>query len=97
MPQDQVKSAIAFTSFGGLTTNGDARDISLGAVRMENLSLVVPGQLTSRKGHSNVSFANGQADVLFDVIFMMRYESPSAGFVIYQLTDGSIRIGRTPT
>lgn len=98
MPQDgTAKNVVAFTEFGGLATNADRRDIGVGAYILSNLTLNVPGQLTSRLGHEQVEFANEQAADPDAVIAMTRYETPSYVFICYQLEDGSVRAGRTPT
>lgn len=97
MPQDgTAKNVVAFTEFGGLATNADKRDIGLGAAILTNLTLNVPGQLTSRLGHGAVEFANEQAAVNYEVIAVTRFETPSYTFICYQLDDGSVRTGRTP-
>lgn len=98
MPQDgTAKNVVAFTQFGGLSSNADRRDIATGAAILTNMTLNVPGQLSSRLGHTAVEFANEQAAVSYECIAMTRYETPSYTFICYQLDDGSIRTGRTPT
>lgn len=98
MPQDgTAKNVVAFTEFGGLATNADKRDIGLGAAILTNLTLNVPGQLTSRLGHELVEFANEQAADPNEVIAMCRYETPSYTWVVFETDDGAIRAGRTPT
>lgn len=94
MPQDNSRNGVAYTEFGGLVTNADPRDIGLGAMRAENISLVTPGQLDSRKGHRPVSFANDVTSDNTTVFAMARYETPIDKFVVYLSSDGEIRAGR---
>lgn len=94
MAQDKPQDAVAFTSFGGLVTNGDPRDIGLSAQVLENLVLTVPGMLISRKGHGAAVFSNAQAAGTGDVIGMYRFETPSARWAIHQTDDGAIRVGK---
>lgn len=98
MPQDETaKNVVAFTRFGGLSSNADRRDIDLGAYILSNMTLNVPGQLSSRLGHTAVEFANDQTSVSYEVLAMVRYETPSYTWIIYETDDGAIRTGRTPT
>lgn len=97
MPQDNAKSAVPFTSFGGLVSHGDKRDIGLGAALLENMTIATPGILASRKGHVRTSLENEQVSDTVAVIAMTRYESPSYAWVIYQTIDGSVRAGRSPS
>lgn len=98
MPQDgAAKNVVAFTEFGGLSPNADKRDIGLGAAILTNMTLNVPGQLSSRLGHTAVEFANEQAAVNYEVIAVTRYETPSYTWIVYETDDGAIRTGRTPS
>ena len=98
MPQDgTAKNVVAFTRFGGLSSNADKRDVDLGATILTNMTLNVPGQLTSRLGHTAVTFANTQAAVSYEVLAMVRYETPIYTWIVYFTDDGAVRTGRTPT
>lgn len=94
MPQEESRSGFPYTVFGGLVTNSDPREIGAGAVRLENFSLEVPGQLTSRLGHTAVSFVNEEDPASANVMAMVRYETPAYKFVVYETTDGAIHAGR---
>jgi hypothetical protein len=97
MPQDgTAKNVVAFTQFGGLSSNADKRDIQTGAAILTNMTLNVPGQLSSRLGHEEVEFANAQAAVNHEILAMTRYETASYTYIVYETDDGSIRTGRTP-
>lgn len=98
MPQDgTAKNVVAFTRFGGLSSNADKRDVDLGATILTNMTLNVPGQLSSRLGHEEVVFANDQTSEPYEVIAMTRYETASYTWIILETDDGSVRAGRTPT
>lgn len=95
--QSPEKSEFRYTTFGGLVSNGDPRDIGPGATVLENFTLVIPGQLTSRKGLAPVEYANeiGTADA--DILALTRYETAAYKFIVYQLNNGSVCAGREPS
>lgn len=95
--QTPEKSEYRFTQFGGLQTNADARDIGPGAMTLENMTLIVPGQLTSRLGFEPVTWANDGATADADVLSLSRFETGAHKFIIYQLSHGGIAAGREPT
>lgn len=92
--QDQERPPLAYTRFDGLATNADPRDIGFGAVRLENMTLAIPGQLTSRKGHKLVSFANNLGTADADCLSLFRFETPVYKFVLTQLSHGGVAASR---
>ncbi len=94
MPQETSRTGFSYTQFGGLVTNSDPRDIQSGAVRMENVTPVTLGQISSRKGHAAVTFLNDQESEEVQILALYRHETPVRKYVIYQGSDGTIRAGR---
>ena len=81
--------------WAGLVT--DASPYALppgGAVSQVNLQILSPGQLTLRPGTSAVSFTTHTGASL-PVMRMFRYPS-SPESIVYQTSDGGIRVGRGP-
>ena len=95
--QTPEKSEFRFTQFGGLQTNADPRDIGAGAMTLQNMTLIVPGQLTSRLGFAPVTWDNNGATADADVLSLTRFETGAHKFIIYQLSHGGIAAGREPT
>lgn len=91
------KSEYRFTQFGGLQTNADPRDITPGAMTLENMTLIVPGQLTSRLGFEPVTWDNDGATADADVLSLSRFETGAHKFIIYQLSHGGLAAGREPS
>lgn len=81
--------------FRGLVTNSDPRDIGLGASQNQlNMQCLVSGQIQCRGGNRPVTFSNGIASVAGQVIGMFYFQTPSDPMVIWQQSDGSIRVGK---
>lgn len=88
--QDQERPPLHYVTFGGLVTNADPRDIGYGAVRLENMTLAIPGQLSSRKGHTLLEFANDPGSGDANIMAMCRFETPAYKFVVCQLEHGGV-------
>lgn len=94
--QDSERPPLTYTKFEGLSTNADPRDIGLGAVQLDNLTLAIPGQLTSRKGHGTASFANDSGTADADILGLFRFEMPAYKFVLTFLSHGGVAASRDP-
>lgn len=98
MAYDKPKKQVKVGTFGGLMTNADPFDIApSGALVMQDCHGIIPGQLTPRKGHAAVTFANAISPTTGEVIATYFYPSPLADYVIYTLHDGLIKAGKTPS
>lgn len=99
MALDEPRRRIDIRSFSGLVTNADPFDLPEGAATlMQNCHPVIAGKLTARKGHTAVTFSNAaSASSGNDVMAMYFYPSVIADWVIYELTDGTIKAGRAPS
>lgn len=95
--QENPKNALVYKQFGGWSPHADPREIGLGAKTLTNMTLNVPGQLTSRLGHTAMSQSNGQASTTESVIALFRYETPSYTYAVYETSDGAVRIARSPS
>lgn len=99
MSLESPRRRMDIKDFGGLVTNADPFDLPAGsAVTMQNCHPLVPGQLTARKGHGAVAFSNNaSASTGNDVMAMYFFPSVIADWIIYELSDGSIKAGRAPS
>ena len=95
--QTPEKAEFRYTNFGGLQTNADARDIGAGAMTLQNMTLIVPGQLTSRLGFEPVRFENETSTADADTLALTRFETSAYKFIVCQLSHGGVSAGRTPT
>lgn len=98
MSYDRPKKRVTIGTFGGLLTNADPFDIGVnGALVMQDCHGLIPGQLTPRKGHAAVVFANAISATSAEVMATYFYPSSLADYVIYTLNDGLIKAGKTPS
>lgn len=98
MAFDKPKKGVSIKSFAGLSTNFDPFDVTPnGALVMQDCHGLIPGQLTPRKGHAAVVFANAISATSAEVMATYFYPSSLADYVIYTLNDGLIKAGKTPS
>lgn len=98
MAYDRPKKRVEIKEFGGLFTQADPFDITPnGALVMQDCHGQIPGQLTPRKGHAAVTFANAISPTTAEVMACYYYPSPLGDYVIYTLNDGVIKAGRAPS
>lgn len=89
---------IAIRQWSGRYSNSDAHDNPPGAAQSQsNLQCLIPGRLDVRGGLVPCTFANTQANTTSNVISMYAAHRPADEWVVYQLADGSIHAGRTPS
>lgn len=95
---EQPRKRVEMGSFNGLVTNLDPFDVPPGmAVRMQNVTTVVPGQLTARKGHAAATFSNAISSTTDEVVAMYYYPAIIADWIVYTLDSGAIKAGRSPS
>lgn len=98
MAYDKPKRRVEIKSFRGLTTNSDPFDIAPhGALLMQNVTTLIPGTLSVRKGHAAVTFANAIIGTSAEVLGCYFYPSALGDYVIYTLDDGSVKAGKAPS
>lgn len=98
MPHDPKLGVARIREFRGLVTNADPHDLPPGAAQvMDNITTLVPGQLTVRKGHAETTFANEIADVASNVIAMQYFPTSLADFTVYVTASGLVKAGRGVT
>ena len=98
MSYDRPKKKVVIREFSGLLTNCDPFDATPnGALVMQDCHGLIPGQLTPRKGHAAVVFANAISATSAEVMATYFYPSSLADYVIYTLNDGLIKAGKTPS
>lgn len=85
--------------WAGRISNSSPHDIPPGATQEQtNVRCRKPGILEVRQGNRPVTFANAAAQVTgADVIALHGFKRPEAQWVIALLSDGKLRIGRTPS
>lgn len=85
-------------AFAGQVSNVDPHDVPAGAmVSQINLTNIVPGQLTVRRGMRKISFASGTTGTSATaVVSLVEFNRPESQFVAFATSDGRIVAGRTP-
>lgn len=98
MAHDPKPAVARIRQFRGLMTNPDPHDLPPGAALvMDNVTTLVPGQLTVRKGHAETTFANEIADVASDIIAAWYFPTSLADFTVYVTASGLVKAGRNVT
>lgn len=86
--------------WGGQVSNASPHLVPDGAMQSQiNVANVEPGVFGVRKGHAPISFANAETGVTGasgTIISQTFFRRPHADFVVYQLANGSLVVGRTP-
>lgn len=95
---DKKQPLAKIREFKGLVTNADPRDLPPGAaVTMDNITTLVPGALTVRKGHAETTFANEISDVSSNIIAMQYFPTSLDDFIVYTTASGLVKAGRRVT
>lgn len=90
--------AVGIDEFRGLVTNADPHDLPAGAAQAQtNLQCLVPGKLTVRGGLVPVAYANATSATASNMISMFGTHRPGGEWVLYQLADGTLHAGRSPS
>lgn len=86
------------TKFPGLISDADPSDIPPGAfASQDNFESLVSGRLTVRKGFVRVAFTNeGGGPSTGNVVSLHRHHFGVSDTYLYQLDDGTIRVGLGP-
>lgn len=89
---------ITADSFGGIYTNVTPNAIKAGAAQdQKNMRSQIAGQLDVRGGLKPASFTNATTATTQSIIAIYQSPTPIGAVVIYETTDGAVRIGRTPS
>lgn len=81
----------------GQISNADPADLPPGAMQSQyNFECIVPGRLTGRKGKRPVVFDNAISDTAYTAIAMARFKAGHGDFVVYEDSNGNLKIGRNP-
>lgn len=84
--------------FMGRVSNASPHLVPLGAgVEQDNIRCQVPGQLDVRPGVRPVTFSNTTTASTAECQTGYFYNAPIGSSVIYQLSDGTIKFGKSPT
>ena len=89
---------ISCSPFQGRVSSANPHFIAAGAAQTQtNIECRVAGQLDVRKGMRKVTFANEAAAVGagVDVLAIFSLTHPMGDCIVYQLSDGKMRLGRT--
>ena len=83
----------------GRFSNGNPHVIPAGATQVQqNWECREPGQWDVRAGCRPVTFANAGSQVTgADVLSMTSFKTPTGWRVVLLLSDGKVRMGRSPT
>lgn len=93
MPDVLTMGEVRIRTFGGRVSNVDACDVPIGgAVDIKNLRTNVPGQMSVRGGIQTISATNSTTATTASVKSMYSMQSPLGDIVVYQGTDGQVRI-----
>jgi hypothetical protein len=90
-------SKIEVQSWKGIISDADTLDIPSGAAQTaENVSTLVIGTLKGRDGIREVTFGSTAAATTGTnhVIGITTYVHPHSDMIVFQLDDGSVRVGR---
>lgn len=84
--------------FLGLNTNADPHDIKAGqSVEQVNCGGPIVGKLRTRPGLRFVTFSDGNGSTGADPQVAYPYQSPFGTFIVYQLSNGHIYFGASPS
>ena len=82
----------------GRVSNANVHSLPAGAASVQNnIGPYTPGVWKVRPGCRPTSFANSTTANTLSVIGCAGFNRPEARWVVYQLSDGRIYSGRTPT
>jgi len=63
----------------------------------QNLQCLSNGVLTCRRGLRRVTFSNDTTDSTAEIVHMYRYSRPEGEWIVYCLSDGSLKAGFNPS
>ena len=95
----KIINQVDYRDFYGLATNIDPQDIRGGAtVYQENITCITPGELRTRKGMRNVTFAGDDSLTAGVNVLTLRYcPRPDAAYALVFTDDGKIKLKHSPT
>lgn len=86
------------TQWLGRLSNADPHDIPPGGAQLQNnWQCLVPGVLSGRAGMRAVTFSNSTTASTNEIIGQYTFHTPRADFVVYQLSDGTVKAGSSPS
>ena len=99
---DKPLARLEINEFPGLVSNGSPHKIGNGAREMDNMTCIIPGQLSVRRGYRAVAFATGGGSAdSYDCVALYGLQRADYDYLVYQVDSGAantgeIRVGRTP-
>lgn len=79
-------------AFSGMQSGFDPHDLAEGGMQFQNnMTTVIPGQLTCRRGYAIQLFTTGSVTAGSPVISMYLFQHPIGQYVTYHDTSGNIR------
>lgn len=93
--KDQPMKGISVTDFPGLESDRNPHVSPPTPVSVLNTRLAT--ELGVRKGLKPVTFSNDTSDTAYSIIGMFGLHGPEAEILVYQDSNGSIKIGKNPS
>lgn len=96
---DLPRSKLPILKFSGLATNQDRHDLEPGQMMVQsNLEIFKPGKLVVRNGLRPAVFDNAIVpSAVYDAISIAYFRVPEADYIIYEDTNGNLKLARNPT
>lgn len=86
------------THWPGRLSNADPHDLPVGGAQVQtNWQSLVPGVLSGRGGMRALSFANTTTASTNEVISQYTLHTAKTDFIVYQLSDGTLKAGSSPS
>lgn len=92
---DEPLKGASITDFPGLAS--DRNPHVEPAVPVAVLNARLGSELKVRKGLLPVAFSNEDTDTAYSIISMFGLHGPEAEIVVYQDSNGSVKIGKNPS
>lgn len=85
-------------TFQGRISNADPHDIPPGAfVEQDNLTCLIPGQLTVRKGSRELTIGNRSDYDAYQGLATYFLQRGESNWFLWQRSDGTIQAGQNPS
>jgi hypothetical protein len=82
-------------AFSGMQSGFDPHDLAEGGMQYQNnMTTVIPGQLTARRGYALQLFTTGSTTAGSPVISMYNFQAAHAACLVYHTSTGEIRSGQ---
>ena len=96
MSSEEVQTSVSITGFPGTASNRSPHAAPTAPVTQTNMRSIKPGSLQVRKGNKPLTFTT-DTDRSASIIAMFAHRRADDEFVLYEDSDGKVRVGKNPS